>query len=30
VHVDPYGQGGERHHRIGAHTHDGMPAHTHD
>jgi cation diffusion facilitator family transporter len=30
VHVDPYGQGGERHHRIGAHAHDGMPAHTHD
>jgi cation diffusion facilitator family transporter len=30
VHVDPYGQGGERHHRIGSHAHDGMPAHTHD
>jgi cation diffusion facilitator family transporter len=30
VHVDPYGQGGERHHRIGEHAHDGMPAHTHD
>jgi cation diffusion facilitator family transporter len=30
VHVDPYGQGGERHHRIGAHSHDDMPAHTHD
>jgi cation diffusion facilitator family transporter len=30
VHVDPYGQGGERHHRIGVHSHDGMAAHTHD
>jgi cation diffusion facilitator family transporter len=30
VHVDPDGQGGEGHHRIGAHAHDGMPAHTHD
>jgi cation diffusion facilitator family transporter len=30
VHVDPYGQGGERHHRIGEHAHDGMPAHSHD
>jgi cation diffusion facilitator family transporter len=30
VHVDPYGQGGERHHRIGEHAHDGMPAHSHE
>ena len=30
VHVDPYGQGGERFHRIGKHTHDGLPQHQHD
>jgi len=30
VHVDPVGQGGERHHRIGAHAHDGLPTHAHD
>jgi cation diffusion facilitator family transporter len=30
VHVDPYGQGGERHHRIGEHAHDGLPTHSHD
>jgi cation diffusion facilitator family transporter len=30
VHVDPDGQGGDRHHRIGAHVHDGLPMHTHD
>jgi cation diffusion facilitator family transporter len=30
VHVDPYGQGGESHHRIGKHTHDGLPTHSHD
>ncbi len=30
VHVDPDGQGGERHHRIGAHAHDGLPMHTHE
>ena len=30
VHVDPDGQGGERHHRIGAHVHDGLPMHTHE
>jgi cation diffusion facilitator family transporter len=30
VHVDPVGQGGERHHRIGEHAHDGLPAHVHD
>jgi divalent metal cation (Fe/Co/Zn/Cd) transporter len=30
VHVDPPGEGGERHHRIGAHTHDGLPVHSHN
>lgn len=30
VHVDPYGRGGERHHRMGAHAHDGLPTHSHD
>lgn len=30
VHVDPYGEGGERHHRIGQHAHDGLPVHSHD
>jgi cation diffusion facilitator family transporter len=30
VHVDPVGQGGERHHRIGEHAHDGLPVHVHD
>jgi len=30
VHVDPVGQGGERHHRIGEHAHDGLPIHVHD
>lgn len=30
VHVDPHGQAGERHHRIGAHAHDGLPVHSHD
>lgn len=30
VHVDPYGQGGEGHHRIGEHSPDGMPSHSHD
>jgi cation diffusion facilitator family transporter len=30
LHVDPYGQGGERHHRIAQHAHDGLPAHSHD
>jgi cation diffusion facilitator family transporter len=29
VHVDPHGQGGEQHHRIGEHAHDGLPAHSH-
>jgi len=30
VHVDPYGQGGERYHRIAEHTHDGLPKHAHE
>jgi cation diffusion facilitator family transporter len=30
VHVDPYGQGGEQHHRIAEHAHDGLPTHSHD
>ena len=25
VHVGPYGQGGEKHHRVPEHTHDGLP-----
>jgi cation diffusion facilitator family transporter len=30
VHVDPYGQAGEQHHRIAEHTHDGLPSHSHE
>jgi cation diffusion facilitator family transporter len=30
VHVDPSGQGGEHHHRIGEHSHDGLSIHSHD
>ncbi|MGH7354069.1 MAG: cation diffusion facilitator family transporter [Candidatus Rokuibacteriota bacterium] len=30
VHVDPDGQGGERHHTIGQHSHNGLPTHTHE
>ena len=30
IHVDPYGQGGDSHHRIGEHAHDGLPKHSHD
>ena len=30
IHVDPYGQGGEDHHRLGAHAHDGLPHHSHE
>ena len=30
VHVDPEGYGGERHHRIERHAHDGLPTHGHD
>jgi len=30
VHVDPPGEGGEHYHRIGEHTHDGLPVHSHN
>jgi cation diffusion facilitator family transporter len=30
VHVDPYGQGGEQHHRLGPHAHDDLPLHSHE
>ena len=30
VHVDPHGKGGEQHHRIGEHVHDGLPTHSHE
>ncbi len=30
VHVDPSGEGGERHHRIEGHAHDGLPRHSHE
>jgi cation diffusion facilitator family transporter len=30
IHVDPSGEGGEAHHRIGAHAHDGLRLHSHD
>jgi cation diffusion facilitator family transporter len=30
IHVDPHGQGGELHHRIGEHAHDGLPTHSHE
>ena len=30
VHVDPDEQSGDRHHRIDAHVHDGLPMHRHD
>ncbi len=29
VHVDPAGEGGEHHHRIASHRHDGLPTHSH-
>jgi len=29
IHVDPVGEAGERHHRVAAHTHDGLPVHSH-
>src|SRR3984893_13790355 len=29
-HVDPVGQGGEHHHRIQEHQHDGLPVHSHE
>jgi divalent metal cation (Fe/Co/Zn/Cd) transporter len=30
VHIDPEGHGGEQHHRIPDHTHDGLPMHRHE
>ena len=30
VHVDPYGQGGAHHHRVGPHAHDDLPLHSHE
>jgi cation diffusion facilitator family transporter len=30
VHVDPYGQSGDAHHRIAEHAHDDLPKHSHD
>ena len=30
VHVDPGARAAERHHRIGAHAHDGLPIHSHN
>jgi divalent metal cation (Fe/Co/Zn/Cd) transporter len=30
VHVDPYGQGGSHHHRVGLHSHDDLPLHSHE
>jgi len=29
IHVDPGEQAGEDHHRIPAHSHDGLPTHSH-
>jgi hypothetical protein len=29
IHVDPIREAGESHHRIPAHTHDGLPTHSH-
>ncbi len=29
VHVDPYGQSGEDHHRVAEHAHDDLPPHAH-
>jgi divalent metal cation (Fe/Co/Zn/Cd) transporter len=29
VHVDPAQESGEEHHRITAHSHDGLPTHSH-
>jgi divalent metal cation (Fe/Co/Zn/Cd) transporter len=29
IHVDPLEEAGEAHHRIGAHSHDGLPTHSH-
>ena len=30
IHIDPDGHGGEQHHRIDYHSHDGLPVHSHD
>jgi len=30
VHVDPDGEGGEQHHRLGPHAHDDLPTHAHE
>lgn len=30
IHIDPDNAGGEQHHRIGQHAHDGLPVHAHD
>jgi divalent metal cation (Fe/Co/Zn/Cd) transporter len=29
VHVDPAQESGEEHHRVTAHSHDGLPTHSH-
>jgi cation diffusion facilitator family transporter len=29
IHVDPAQEAGEEHHRIGSHSHDGLPTHSH-
>jgi cation diffusion facilitator family transporter len=29
IHVDPVQEAGEEHHRIGSHSHDGLPTHSH-
>jgi divalent metal cation (Fe/Co/Zn/Cd) transporter len=29
VHVDPLEEAGEEHHRVAAHSHDGLPTHSH-
>ena len=29
IHVDPLQEAGEEHHRIGSHSHDGLPTHSH-
>jgi divalent metal cation (Fe/Co/Zn/Cd) transporter len=29
VHVDPAQESGEEHHRVAAHSHDGLPTHSH-
>ncbi|MCL4370166.1 MAG: cation diffusion facilitator family transporter [Chloroflexi bacterium] len=30
IHVDPDGAGGEEHHRVQEHSHDGLPPHSHE